>query len=181
MRRRRLATLGRQTVVCGDEHDPPVCEKCLVVGAYRRRPCPTMPQWTGPLPVNRPLVDLTQLLQLLSVSRTALAAHVANAAASEATRFSVGGSTIPGTVGLRGGCSCPLSRNAGRVTGAAVVRGGLAWASNFAKSSGAAPGTVRVSLGGGSSLGALARRPSALYADSAEHRRLSWHCIQPGW
>ena len=42
MRRRRLATLGRQPGAGGDEHDPPVCEICLVVGAYRRLPCPPM-------------------------------------------------------------------------------------------------------------------------------------------
>ena len=99
MRRRRLATLGRLPGACGDEHDPPVCEICLVVGAYRRLPCPPMHQWTGHQPVNRPLVDLTPHLRLLSVSRTALAAlsaYVAYAAAPEATRFSVGGPTSPG-------------------------------------------------------------------------------------
>ena len=37
-----------------------------------------------------------------------------------------------GSCTVRRGCSGPLSWNAGRVAGAAVVRGGLAWASNFA-------------------------------------------------
>ena len=64
------ATLGRQQVACGGEQDLPACEKCLVVGAYRRRPCPP--------------------------ALAALATHVAHAATSEASRLYVGGLPIPG-------------------------------------------------------------------------------------
>ena len=197
MRLRRLATLERQPVACGDEHDPPVCEICLVVGAYRRLPCPPMPQWTGHQPVNRLLVDLTPHLRLLSVSRTALAHswHMwPTRPHPKQQGFPSGFQPAPGSCTVCGGCSGPLSGNPGLVAGAAVVRGGLAWASNFATfvwsrswlcksffsrvavvwSSRATTGRSDAGFMGATSIGSSCRLNRA-------YMRLSWHCSQPGW
>ena len=107
--------------------------------------------------------------------------------------FPSGVQPAPGSCTVRGGCSGPLSRNAGRVAGAAVVRGGLAWASNFAtfvwsrswlcKSFFSRVAVVWSSRATTAAVtrGSPARPPSAPHADSAARMRPSWHCSQPGW
>ena len=92
-------TTGASASSLGDEQDPPVCEKCLVVGVCRRPPCPPMPYWTGRQPANRSLVDLRSHLRLLFVYRTAfpaLSVHVEDAAAPKTARFSIRRPTSPG-------------------------------------------------------------------------------------
>ena len=145
MRRGRRATLGRQPTACGDEQDPQVCGKCLVIGAYRRPLCPPMPQWTDRQPVNRPLVDLRSHLLLLSISRTvltALSAHVTDASAPETARFFVWSSTSPDLMHSSLGWS--LSFILEHPGGGGGQGGGLACASNFATF--VSPGSVAVSL-----------------------------------
>ena len=104
-------TAGASASSLGDEQETPVCEKCLVVGVYRRPLCPPMPYWTGRQPANRSLVDLRSHLRLLFVSRTAfpaLSVHVADAASPKTARFSIRRLTSPGVMHSALGWSLPF-------------------------------------------------------------------------
>ena len=152
LRRKHLVTLGHRPEFAGDEQYQLFYEKCLVVGACKRRLCPPTHRCSDSLPANRPLVDLRLLLRPLSVSRLALAAltsHVTYASALEAARFSFGG-PISGGVARR----APVTRRApglslssipiGRARGLQAPNGALSAPQVWQPWSATAPGSARL-------------------------------------
>ena len=166
MCRRRLSTLGRQPAASRDKQVPPVCEKWLVVGTYRRPLCPPMPQSTGHQPTKWPMVDLRSHLPRMSDYRTALPTPM------WPTRLHPKQRCFPSGIQLApGSCSCLLARNAGRVVGPVVVLGTVACASHFTTSVCSLSSLCR-SFFSRRSVVLFGATTLAPHNDSDEHRRL---------